>query len=239
VKRITHSFLLRMESDHRSFDTLKQIYMLLRILFIIVPKLGLSKLNDNSLDGYVQDKVDALTDNDNFVTTDPTLVVVNTALTDYRSKLSLAQERTPANVAAKDASRDDLEEKVTLLALDVARQSNGDIPKFLTSHFDYRQQGSATPPLDVPQNFKLSFTKYEGELKAGSNAVKNASSYEIRLTQDPSQPVKDWELVMTGTSSKVIFTGLESGKRYYGTMRVIGSRGKISDWSDQADKICP
>ena len=208
-------------------------------MFIIVPKLALRKLNDNVLDGYTQDKIDALTDNANFPTTDPTLVVMQGLLDDYRSKLSLAQDRSSAHVSAKDASRVVLEENIYLLAQDVARTSNGDIPKFLTSHFDYRQPGGITPPLDVPQNFKLSFTKYEGELKAGSNAVKNASSYEIRLTLDPSKPEKEWELVITGTSSRVLFTGLESGKRYYGTIRAIGSRGKISDWSDQADKICP
>jgi hypothetical protein len=93
--------------------------------------------------------------------------------------------------------------------------------------------------LDGAENFRIGFTKYEGELKAACNKVRNATTYEFQFTADSTKAVKDWELVITSTKTKVLFTGLQSGTRYFGKTRAIGARGKISDWSDQADKICP
>ena len=49
-------------------------------MFIIVPKLGIRELNDNALDGFVQDKLDALTGNANFPVTDPLVAADPTAL---------------------------------------------------------------------------------------------------------------------------------------------------------------
>ena len=218
---------------------MKTNYANLHFMFLIAPSLKLASITDDELDGYVQDKIDALTGNVNFPTTDPKVTDVQTALDDYRKKLSAAADGDKAATLAKNASRKTLEEQTTLLALDVAKQSKGDLVMFATSHFDARQHRGKTPPLDVPQNFRLIFTKYENQLKAVCNKVNNATSYEFRLTLDPTKPVTDWEEVITTTSSRVEFTELQGGKRYYGKVRAIGGRSKISDWSDQADKICP
>ena len=55
--------------------------------------------------------------------------------------------------------------------------------------------------------------------------MKGAVGYAYQYTQDPITENSAWQTVV-GTSRKVVFAGLESGKKYWCRVIVIGTKGQ-------------
>ena len=203
---------------------------------IIIPKLELRKKTDSEFDEYVLDKIQKVPVN--FPVTDPTIADVTLKHTDYHKAVVKAIDGTKADTDDKNTQRRELGIMTTNLANDCARRSNGDTTMFLTTGFAVKSPGSPTGILPAPQNFRFLAGDNEGEMKTDWKRVPKAKSYEVRLGTDAANP-DSWIIIKIVSGSKVLYTGLESGIKYYGRVRAIGSRGLNGGWSDISSKRCP
>lgn len=209
----------------------------LSFLFIIIPALLLAKKRDDELLTYAESIMESLTGNANFPTTTPPLGDVQDAVDDYSGKLSKSFDGTKADTNAKVESRVTLERLLTALAVDVVRQSAGDLTKYLTSGFSAKRPATPSGVLPMPQSFRLKAGENEGEINLSCRKVGNNHGYEFWLGTDPVNP-DEWTLKRSSSSSKAVVMGLVSGTKYYGRCRAIGSRGRFGDWSDISSKRC-
>lgn len=227
----------------------------------IVPKLELKKKSDIELDEFTEDRVDDLTGNANFPVTDPALADVEAKRVLFHDAVLAAINGTPAQTQTKNQLRDELELMDTNLAFDVAKRSNGDLAKYLSSGFSAKKQPVPAGQPNTPIDFLLVFTKNqeEGKLLAKWKKVENAKIYEVMIGTTPyppddsanpssgspappmpgPDPSKDWGIAGAPTAAKLVITELTSGTKYYARARAIGTGGSVSGWSDIASKMCP
>lgn len=203
---------------------------------IIIPKLELRKKSDSELDEYTLDKIGKVPTG--FPVTDPTILDVTAKHTAYHDAIVKATDGTKADTDDKNTLRRQLSIMLTNLAYDCARRSNGNTTKFLTTGFAMKAKGSPIGILPAPLDFSLQAGANEGEMDTKWKKVDKADKYQVRIGLDPENP-DSWIIEAIVSPSKAHFTGLESGKKYYGRVRAIGSKGLYGNWSDISSKRCP
>lgn len=228
---------------------------------IIVPKLELKKKSDIELDEYAEDRNADLATNPDFPVTDPLVADVEAKRVLFRNAIIAAIEGTKAKTQTKNQLRRELSLMLTNLADDVAKKSNGDLAKYLSSGFSAKKVATPTGQPAAPLNFLLKFTKNdnEGELLATWKKVESAKIYQVMIGTSPTPPASpgsgtnpgtptsgpmpvpgnDWRLAGETTAARLVIQNLVSGTKYYARVRAIGTKGVSSPWSDIAAKICP
>jgi hypothetical protein len=195
--------------------------------------LGFAKLPDTELDNFAQAVIDAMTGNTNYPSPPVTMTDLQTALDDYRAKLSISQTGSQADTAAKNNSRQNLITVLRQTASYVQMICGEDLAKLLTSGFEAQSSNRASTQLAKPEGLVLK-NGSKGQLVARITPVKNTNMYEGRIKPNDG----DWmPSVFTGDSQHITFGGLTAGKNYTAEVRALGGATGQSDWSDPSSHM--
>jgi hypothetical protein len=192
-----------------------------------IPKLILNyqRYNDAKLDQKAQAIIVALTDNANFVTTSPTLAAFTAVAADFSNALTAAASRDRVAVSLKSDAREALLNSLRLLAMSIDATAGGNRSQLVSSGFDLAIESDSALSLSPPQEFALLDGMNPGEIKFSIKAVENAKSYIFEYTEEPLTLESSW--ISKGSSKReYTFTNLPSGKRIYGRVVAIGTRGQ-------------
>src|SRR5947207_3533814 len=134
--------------------------------------LGFAELSDTELDNFAQGVIEALTGNATYPTPPVTLANLQAAVGDYTAKMAAAQTGGPSDTAAKNNSRNTLEEMLRKVAAYVQMMCNEDPALLLGSGFQMQSTNRASTPLEKPQGLSIK-NGAAGQLVARVDAVKN------------------------------------------------------------------
>ena len=193
---------------------------------------GFSKLPDDAFDNKAQTIVTALTGNAAFPTPSPTLAIVTTALTDYKTALAMP-EGTAARTAQVQATRAKLSTLLEQLARNLELTPNVTDAQLATTGYDLHKVPTFTAePVTAPGNVRLKQAGVGGVVQVMCDAVDRAQAYELQYTLDAN--AGPWTDGGTFTSTRRIgITGLTRGKDYWARVRAVGPNGPGA-WSDPA-----
>ena len=162
-----------------------------------------------------------------------TMANLQTARTDYNTKLAAAHVGGPTDTAAKQNAQQVLQGMLRQIAGYVQIHCNNDMELLLSSGFQAMSTNRASTPLEQPQSLVLKHGT-SGQLIARVNPVKNTSRYEARI----KGPTGDWiTSVFTGNSKHITFDGLTPGTIYTVQVRALGGSTGQSDWSDPSSHM--
>ena len=108
------------------------------------------RLSDTELDNFAQGVIDALTGNATYPTPPVTLANLQAAVDDYTAKMAAAQTGGVADTAAKNNSRNTLEEMLRKVAAYVQMMCNEDPVLLLSSGFQMQSTNRTSTPLEKP-----------------------------------------------------------------------------------------
>lgn len=191
-----------------------------------IPKLNLNyqRYNDAKLDQKAQAIQVALTGNPNFTIT-ATLADYIIVASNFSTALTASSSRDRVAVSLKNDAREALLSSLRLLAQTVEAAAEGNRSKLISSGFDLATDSDAALSLSPPQEFSLQDGTSAGEIKFVIKAVENAKSYIFEYTEEPLTLESSW--VSKGSSKReYTFSNLPSGKRIYGRVVAIGTRGQ-------------
>src|SRR5438067_13742291 len=137
---------------------------------------GFGQLRDTELDNKAQSIITALTGNAAFPTPNPTLAMVTTALTDFKSALAMP-ERTAARDAQVASTRAGLEALLQNLAASLELTPNVTDAQLATTGYELRKPVSHTSdPVAAPGNVRLKSTGTSGEVQVLCDSVTRANA---------------------------------------------------------------
>lgn len=207
----------------------------------IIPVMNMSLLSDAGLDTYTQEKVDKLTGNPSYpeLGSFPELKDVIAAQDAFLIARGEADDGSSIDTENKNLKREDLENKLTKLALRCAVIADGNELVFLSSGFDVRKPSERHGLAPVPQGLEASEAG-EGNISLEWNPVPEADSFVVQLTETPNEPAS-WNTVPPErggavTRSETVITGLVSGKKYWLRIASVNAAG-VSEYSDPATHI--
>jgi len=195
--------------------------------------LSFAELSDTELDNFAQGVIDALTGNATYPTPPVTLANLQAAVDDYTAKMAAAQTGSRADRAARNNSRQVLVEMLRKVATYVQLMCNNDPALLLTSGFEMQSTNRASVELEKPQALRIK-NGVAAQLVARVDAVRNANTYEARAKTDDG----DWlPSIFSGSSRRIVFSNLTSGKVYTIQVRALGGSTGHSDWSDPSSHM--
>jgi len=176
--------------------------------------LGFSKYSDSNLLVQAQAKMVALTGNTYFPSPQPTLAEFQTKINTYSDALSAAKDRSKNNIAAKKAARVDLTNTLTRLGMNLMQTANGDIQALISTAYDLSKSRQPRPPLEKPQVIKMEDGINSGEFWVYVAPLLGARTFVYQYTEDAITENSVWQS-QNATTTKVLLTGLEPGKKYW------------------------
>ena len=151
---------------------------------------------------------------DFFPTPIPTLAVFQTGINNYSDALTAAKDGGKTAIAIKNARKAELIALLVQLGNYVTLTANGDEEQLSSSAFPLRKSNEPMPPLVKPEIGRIEDGVNSGELQATIGAVPGARTYVYQYTQDPLTADSQWTS-SNSTLTKILFTGLEPGKKYW------------------------
>lgn len=185
---------------------------------------GFTRLSDSKLISRANAILQSMTSNSNFPTPSPTLAAFQTAINDFVTALSEAENGGNYDKAVKNQKRDELIDILHALGAYVLFTSSNLPDPFLaakSSGFHVAKTGSPKV-LGTVDNLQLSDGVNPGELAISFNTVAGSRAFVYLYTDDASLSETSWR-VEVGTSRKVVLSGLESGKKYFVRIIAIGA----------------
>ena len=175
------------------------------------PKLIVDSSNDSDslMVTHSQGIVTKMTGNAHFPTPVPSLADVTTAITDLETSITGATSGDHAAVQLKEQKRKTLDDLLHQLALYVETESAGDPAVMLGAGFKISKDPSPVGPLPKPTGFKVQSVG-KGEMKLSVDKLDGADHYLFEYRQTTATA---WEQKIS-TKSRLLLTGLESGKEY-------------------------
>ena len=186
---------------------------------------GFNKLNDDSLEARAGQILLAMTGNTNFPTPTPALTVLQTAISDYSIALSKAKTGSEYDKAIKNSKRDALINVLHSLGNYVLFTADGDELVAKSSAYNIAKSPSPAPEVTAATNQKLEDGPNTGDLKYSFDKVPGARSYMYQYTADPITENSVWQS-QPGTVRRTVFTGLQSGKKYWCRVLSLGTGGQ-------------
>ena len=192
------------------------------------PKIVISftTLSDGNLESKALSIVDAMTDNPNFPTPDPTLAELNAAVTEYSTALAGARTKDKVQVELKNIKRAALIAVLKNLAAYVNFTSKGDRSIMASSGFDITKDVYGSIVMSAPNNFKVVSGENPGEAFLKVSGIKGIKTYAYQYTADPLTDASVWVTKYVTTRSHT-FEGLETAKKYWFRVAAIGSGDQI------------
>jgi hypothetical protein len=168
----------------------------------------------------------ALTGNAFFPTVSPSLATLQSAITAYDAALSLAKEGGRANVAAKNARKQELVDILVDLALDLMKTAAGNQEMLETTGYPLSKTPAPQPPIGVPVITRIENGESIGELIIKVKRQTGVKTYVYEYSPDPLSADPQWTSHNT-TSIKGILSGLVSGKKYWCRVVAFGSGDQV------------
>jgi hypothetical protein len=170
----------------------------------------------------------------NFPTPDPSLASVTTLANEFEQTIQDAEAGGTFDKSVRDSKKAELIATMYNLGDYVLFQSKQDRLKAESSGFSVARDPSPKPPIEKPVGLSLTDGVNAGEIWLLFKSVANARSYMYQISLDPEDETK-W-VSQHGTIRKNLFTGLESGKRYYVRVVAFGTNGQVV-YSDVVSRI--
>jgi len=190
--------------------------------------LAFAELPDPDLDAFTENVLAKMRNNTHYPDPPETLDDVQTALTDFTTKLSAAAGGGKQATAAKDASREVLVGMLREIATYVQGMCKNDLTVLLSSGYDATNNNRAQTPLPAPTILKVT-NEATTELALKVSPVDNAHSYEVRLSVNGGAPQSGGVFTQ---ARKIVLTGLLPGTTYSIQVRAIGGSTGYSPWSE-------
>ncbi len=153
----------------------------------------------------------------------PSLIAARDA---FVTSLPLATDGGTVEKAIKNANRDAFIDQLHLMGYYVLQVAAGDRVVALKSGFDIAKAPSPGPEVTKAEGLKTEDGQNPGELKFIFIPVPGAKSYVYQAMVDPLSETGVWSSNV-GTTSKFLFSGLESGKKYWIRVAAIGKNNQI------------
>ena len=206
----------------------------------ITPSLHLGDLHDDELDGYVDEKLEKLTDNPSYPDPFPEKDAAAEAKVQYVAALAKAKDGTKEDTEDKNKKRTLLENAATILAFRCAQLANGNTVMFLSSGFEIKKERTSSQIPDAPHGLEASDGITAGSAHLEFDSMDAVAGFAYELTQKPDDE-NSWMPVAAhrgGVSTKpeTIITGLTPGKRYWFRVIAFNPAGPGSP-SDPATRI--
>ena len=178
--------------------------------------------------------INQMTGNSNFSTPTLTLVEMTTLANDFDVLIQKAEaggvnERNP-----RDDKAAEVIDALHQLGDYVVFTAKGDKTVAESSGFTLAKDPSPRPPIEKPQGLQLFDGMNAGELLLKFIRVRGSRAYMYQVSLDPADESK-W-VTVHGTIRQNLFTGLESGKKYYVRVAAIGTDGQMV-YSDVVSRI--
>lgn len=171
----------------------------------------------------------------NFATA-PDLPALVLKLEAYSTALVNAMQGSLADKAAKDEAKAALIDELHHVGDWIVYTCNGDRVKAITSGFSINKEENSSVAVITPAlGQKLADGSNKGELKYSFKKVPGATGYIYQITPDPITADSVWT-EKVGTTRKVSFASLQSGKRYWCRVQAIGKNGQCVS-SDPISRI--
>ncbi|MBD0279877.1 MAG: hypothetical protein ICV81_18215 [Flavisolibacter sp.] len=162
-----------------------------------------------------------------YPTPTPALTTIQAKLNEFSDAQSQAIIGSPADKALRDQKRAELTELLHALGRYVLYMTpNGDRAIALRSGFQIGKEQQPAPPLQSPKNMQVADGPNRGELNAAVNSVAGAKTYLFNYAQEPISDTTVWH-VQPETKRKTVLRNLQSGKRYWVKVGVVGVRGQL------------
>ena len=156
-----------------------------------------------------------------FPTPNPTLATVQTALDAMQAASLAAENRDRVAIAYRNERRDELVALLRKLGIYVNLMADGNRTIALSSGFDVTKEPTPAPPITFVEAPIVMQGTNAGELLSKVKSVDGARTYQYLITTDSQLPLTQWTSKST-TLTKYLFKGLESAKRYYLRVAVVG-----------------
>ncbi|MDN3655414.1 hypothetical protein QWZ08_07250 [Ferruginibacter paludis] len=184
-----------------------------------------SRLSDADFETTARHINTSMQGNANFPNPNPSLAIVDAAVTRYSNALVAAKDLGKNSVAEKNESRLALEQVQRLLGLYIMNVSNGSITMLTSSGYPLSKEPGKVY-LEAPQNASLTNGVTSGSLVSQVQAVKGGKGYNHQLSTEPPTDATVWQNNLS-TTSKYVFTDLLPGKQYWVRVAVSGSRNQL------------
>lgn len=187
---------------------------------------GFEKMTDLDFLGKVRFIVaEMLGASSNFPTPDPTLASVTGLANAFEQAINNAEAGGSYDKSVRDSKKQELIDTMHNLGDYVLFTAKGDRLIAESSGFTIAKTPSSQPPIEKPVGIELSDGQNAGEMQLVFKSVKGAKSYMYQLTPDAADETK-W-VTSYGTIRKNLFTGLESGKKYYVRVVALGTNNQV------------
>ena len=177
----------------------------------------------------------SMTGNASFPQPVPTLAELGDGITAFSAAVQAAEGGSRQDIAVKNDLRDSLINQLHLLGNYVLFTAAGDEVVATSSGFNVSRQPAPAPPITNPDGVALANGLNRGELLLSCKRMSGAKSYVHELTTWPVSAGSQWQSIVS-TSSKNLFSGLESGKEYAGRVAAVGVKQQVV-YSDVVARI--
>ena len=140
---------------------------------------------------------------------------LQTALNEYSPALAAADGGSKLDTAVKNEKRAALIEILRDIGEDVNDEADGDEVKIVSSGYDMSKDEEPVGTLPPPEDMDLEFGADPGEMYVKLTPAPRGAKYLVLYAEDPMpDDDKDWHQQFS-TTSKVMLSGLESGKKHW------------------------
>ena len=157
---------------------------------------------------------------ENFATA-PGLTTLMAAREAFTAALASAMAGGTIERAVKNQKKDELVFEHSQMISYVLLTAAGDRTKAAQSGYSLAKASSTPRELTQPGNLKVVNGANAGELELVFDKVQAAYSYIYQCTQEPLSEASEWQQYY-GSRRKYLFTGLETGKRYWVRVAAVG-----------------
>jgi hypothetical protein len=191
------------------------------------------RLSDSPLANVGLDVATKLTDNPHFPNPIITPAALTTACELFQTRIQAALGGGPLDVALKNESRLDVEDKLRQLAVYVQAVANGDVAKILSVGFRVVSSNRARTQLPQPVILRI-FSPVSTVLAVRVARIANARAWEVRVRNG----AEEWHTFGGLTSSRMLLVpNRVPGQTYTIQVRAIGGLTGYSDWSDSVSHM--
>ena len=204
------------------------------LLYIV--KLALSGLSPAALVERARAIIAALTGNADFTTPVPSLAAVAAAADAVEAAdTAVLNNGGKQDYLARSLRAQELRDMLLLLGAYVQVTSGGDPEKILSAGYPYRKAAEPVGPLPAPENLRVTFSKFSGQLDLAWDRVPGRMFYEGQWNQADPGVEDDWKGLVNLSDNTYTVKGLTPGKLYYFRVRGVGAAGP-GPWSDPASE---
>ena len=181
-----------------------------------------------------------MTGNASFVTPNPTLASITTAVTNLTTataEIEVARKTLELKYNALCTAEAVLDAGLTQLANYVENISNGDEAKILSAGMDVRSDSTAISLPDKIASVVATMGDSAGEIDLSWDKITGAKSYVVETALSEMNPL-EWKHMVVSTRSKAEVGTLKTGTSYHLRVAAVGSAGQ-GPWSDPVVKVAP